>query len=99
MEPCGNQAGDMGNIHQQIRADRLGDLLESWKIKGARIGTGAYDKHPGLTFLRQLLHRIIVDSFGLTVHAIRKYTEQDPCTIYLAAVGEVTTLCEVHTQN
>ena len=78
MEPCGNQPGDVGDVYQQIGTDRLGNLLESWKIEGARIGTGAYDEHAWPAFLCQLLHRVIVDGFGLTVHAVGEHTEQDP---------------------
>ena len=78
MEPCGDQPGDVGDVNQQIGADRLGDLLESWKIEGARIGAGADDEQAWPAFLRHLLHCIIVDGFGLTVYAIGEHTEQDP---------------------
>ena len=61
-----------------VGADRLGDQLESWKVEGARIGTGAYDEHAWPAFLRHLLHRVIIDGFGLTVHTVGEHTEQDP---------------------
>ena len=99
MEPCGDQPGDMSDVDQQIGADRLGDLLESWKIECARIGTGAYDEQAWPAFLRHLLHRVIVDGFGLTVYAVGKHTEQDPGKIDLAAVSKVTPLGEVHAQD
>ena len=89
----------MGDVDQQICADRLGDLLKSWKIKGARIGAGADDEQAWATFLRHLLHRVIVDGFGLSLYAVGKHAEQDPGKIDLAAVGEVSPLGEVHAQN
>ena len=78
MEPCGNQPGDVGDIDQQIGPNRLGDLLESWKIEGARIGAGADDEQAWAAFLRHLLYRVIVDDFSLTFYAVGKHTEQNP---------------------
>src|SRR6185436_9246432 len=99
MEPGGDQSGNVGDIDEQIGADRLGNPLESWEIERPRIGARADDEHTWTAFLRKLLHHIIVDGFSLTLHAVGKYTEQESGKIDLTAVGEVAALGEVHSQD
>ena len=61
----GDQAGDVGHVHEEQRADGLGDFAHAFEIDDARIGAGAYDDHFGLVFLGEAIEFVVVDRLGV----------------------------------
>ena len=70
MHSGGDQAGDVGHVHEENRANRFCDLAEALKIEDARIGAGPGDKHLGLVLVRELFHLVVINRLGVRADAV-----------------------------
>ena len=70
MQVGSHQAGHMGHVHHQPRADRAGDLAQTGIIEPARVGASPCDDQFGLVFPSQGCHMLVVDTLGFRVNAI-----------------------------
>ena len=59
----GDQAGVVGHVDHEDRADVLRDLGEALEVDAQRIGRGAGDDQLGPVLVRLALHRVVVDRF------------------------------------
>ncbi len=71
-----HQAGNVGHIHHQPRADPVGDGAQARKIPEAGIGARPGDDELGLGFNGQALQFLVVDAFrGLTDTVVAEVIE------------------------
>ncbi|MNN18095.1 hypothetical protein D3C81_1313000 [compost metagenome] len=61
VQACRNQAGDMGHVDEQVGADLVGDLAETWKIQGLGVGRETRHDHLRLMLDGQALHLVVID--------------------------------------
>ena len=78
MKAGDDETGDVRNIHHQIGADGLGDLLKFRKIEDSRVGAGPDDNHPRPAFLGRLAHGFIINPLARTVHTIEIGAVENP---------------------
>ena len=62
MRPARHQPGEMGDVDDEIGADRVANRAEALEVPVARIGRTAGDDELGLVLLRQSLDLIHVDA-------------------------------------
>ena len=60
-QSCGDQAGRVGHVHEQQRADFVRDFAHAFVVPFARIGRSAADDQFWLAFQRLALHGVVVD--------------------------------------
>ena len=65
-----DEAGNVRDIDQEIRADGFGNGLKPRKVQCPRIRARADDNHPWTAFFRLALDSIIIDDFRLPIHAV-----------------------------
>ena len=82
-----------------IRDSFLGDVGKDIKADLPRIGGSASDNHLGLMLLGQLANLIIVNGLGFRIQVIGNHIIIITRNIHRAAVGQVTTVGQVHAQN
>ena len=70
MQPGGHQSGEVRHVHQEERADGVGDLAEAREIDDARIGAAAGDDQLGLVLFGQARQFVVVDDLVLAAHAV-----------------------------
>ena len=95
----GHQARNMGHIHQQLGADRVGNGAQGGEIDDARIGRSAGHDHLRFVLLGQGLQRVIVDALRFRVYAIGHNLVLLAGKVYRAAVGQMPAMGKVHAQN
>jgi hypothetical protein len=67
----GYKAGDVGNVHNQVRANRVGNLAHAGIVDQSAVGRGAGDEDLGAEEHGVLLELVIVDDASLEVDAVR----------------------------
>ncbi len=65
-----DQSGEVRHVHQEERADFVGNLAHAGEIDDARIGAAAADDQLGVFFLRQLFQIVVVDGLGFFGDAV-----------------------------
>ena len=99
MEPGGNEAGDMGHVHEQLGIHLVGDGAELGEVDGTGIGAGARHDDRGTVLMGEAAHFVIVDEAGVLVHAVGNHVEQAAGEVHRAAVRQVAAVGQVHAQN
>ncbi|MNZ89735.1 hypothetical protein D3C78_1086700 [compost metagenome] len=51
----------MGHVDEQVGADLVGDLAETWKIQGLGVGRETRHDHLRLMLDGQALHLVVID--------------------------------------
>ncbi|EEF93686.1 hypothetical protein CATMIT_01682, partial [Catenibacterium mitsuokai DSM 15897] len=82
----GDQAGDVGHIDEQIRADLVGDGAEARPIHHLRVSAEAGHDHLRLVLQGQALDFVVIDQ-ALVVDAVLHGVEQLARGVDLGAVG------------
>ena len=72
MRAARDQPGEMGDVDDEIGADRVADRAEPLEIPMARIGRAAGDDQLGLMLARERLDLVHVDAMGLAVDRHRR---------------------------
>ena len=99
VEPSGHQAGNVGHIHPQIGTHLISNGTEAGKVDGSGIGGGTGHDHLGLALLGHPLQLVVVDVAGLLVHAVGHHVVIFAGKIHRAAVGQMSTVVQIHAQN
>ena len=97
--PGGHKAGDVGHVHHEISAHRIGDLAHAFKVDGAGIGAGARNQEFGPLLLRALPQSVIVDLFSLRIDTVEGGVKVLAGDRGFRAVGQMTALAEVHAHD
>ena len=94
-----HQAGNVGDVADEVGADLFGDLAEDLEVDDARICGGAADDDLGPMLLRQIADQIEVQSAGLRVDLVGDRVEEFARHGDFPAVGQVTAVIEGHTHD
>ncbi len=70
MHAAGDEAGEVGHVHHQVRTDLIGNGAELRERDLARIGRAARDDEARLVLLGELAHAVHVDAVRLGVHHV-----------------------------
>ena len=99
MGPAGDQAADVGHVHEHIGPDLVAYLADPGPVYDAGVGGGAGDYHLRLQLPGHAAHLVIVDELGGGVHAVGAHVEVLAGDGRLGAVGEVAAAGEVHAHD
>ncbi len=94
-----DRPGDVGDVGQQIGADRLGDLLEAVPIWCPGVGGVAGDHEFGPMLFSQRFDLVVIDPLRLGIDAVVERPVQLSRAIDPRTVGEVPTLHQIHAQD
>ena len=86
----------MGNIGEEDRADRIGDLAESSPVRLPRVGGEPTDDHPRSVFLREFHDLVVIEFSGLSVGGVGDDVVALPGDVKLGTMSEVSAFGEVH---
>ena len=106
----GDEAGDVGHVHEEEGAVGIGDLTELLVVPITRVGGSTADEHGGLEEGGVLLELLVVDEAGLGVDAVGEGLEVDRggrdglagallLGVGVEAVGQVTARGEVEAHD
>ncbi len=93
-----HQAGIVGDVHPEDRADFLGDLREAFEIDAQGIGGCTGDDQLGLVLAGLGFQRVVVDFF-LLVQAVRHDVEPLAAHVERHAVRQVAAFGQAHAQD
>jgi len=99
VNPGGDEAGDVGDVGHDGGAGAVSYFPKHLKINGAGVGAGPHDDQFGAMFLCLVFHLVEVDGFGVPGDAVGHHVIQPTGKVGGAAVGEVTAVRQVHTEN
>ncbi len=94
-----NEARDMRDIGHEARLDAPGDLRESLPVDDARVGRGASDDQLRPVLLRQRGDSVVIEEFGLRIHAVVHEVVELAREADRAAVRQVTALAQLHAHH
>src|SRR5881398_1718472 len=89
MDPRGHEPGDMRHVHDEDRADLVGDAPERREIDDARVGATAADQDTGALAARDLAHLVIINPAGVFPDSVMSGAEHCPRKVHGRAVGEM----------
>src|SRR5690625_2267211 len=99
VEAGGDEAGDVGDVGEQVRAHLVGDLAEACEVDGAAVSAGAGDDQFGPVLPGELTHHVVIDGFGVTVDGVA----DDPVVlageVHGRTVRQVAAVRQVHSQH
>ena len=95
----GHQAGHMGHVHEQQRADLVADGAEACEVQVAAVGREARDHHLRLDGQRLRFQRVVVDQAGGRVDAVLFGMVELARETDLGAVGQVAAMGQAHAQD
>ena len=98
VHPGGNQPGHMRHVHEEHRADLVGDGAEARPVHHLRIGREPGHDHFRLVLQGQLLDLVVVDQ-ALGVDPVLDGVEQLARGIDLGPVGQVAAVGQRHAQD
>jgi len=99
MNASRHQTGNMSHINHKEGTNLICDLPESGKINKSRIGAGTGHNHLGLVLKGELFNLIHVDLFSITINPIRNKIKKLSGKVDPAAMGQMTTMGQIHPQN
>ncbi len=99
MRAARDEAGDVGGVDEEERADLVGDGTERGEVDDARVRGRARDDHLRAGGLRDRADRVVVERLGFGVEAVPDEVVHAPAEVHRRAVGEVTTLVEGHAHH
>ncbi len=95
----GDQAGVVGHIDEQFRADLTGDFSKLAVRNLPRIGAGAGDDQLRFVLAGQAGHLIEIDAMRVAGHAVRDEVIKDAGDVQLHAVRQMSAVGEVEAQH
>ncbi len=99
MLPCCDQTCNVGHVHHQIRARRVGRLTELLEVNGPGIGGGARHNQLWLVLFGQLDERVIVDLLRLLVQAVGNDVKIFSGNVHGAAMAQVSAMSQIHAHH
>ena len=94
-----NEAGEVGHVRHQDRADRVRDLAEALEVELARIRRPAGEDQLGPRVLGEPLELVHVEPRVLLADAVGHDVEVEPGEVDLHPVREVTAVVELHAED
>ena len=94
-----HQPGDVGDVGQQVRADRVGNAAEGLPVGDPGIGREAADDHLGLALLGLLHDGFVVDLLGLRVDRVVDNLIQLPRAVVRVTMREMPPVQQVHAHD
>jgi len=92
VDPRGDEPGDVRHVHDEHRANLVGDALERREIDDARVGATAADQDARPLPARDVAHLVIVDAARVLAHAVVRRAEQRPRKVHRRAVSQVAAM-------
>ena len=99
MDSHGDQAGDVRDVRQQIRADLAGDFAHALEINHARIGAGADGDHARRVLARHRGELVVINPLVVLAHAVVDDLEKFAGEIRLVAVGQMPAVAQIHREH
>ena len=99
MQADGDEAGDVGHVHDHRRADGGGDRGDPREVDHARIRARADHDHLRPVLVREPLELLVVDPLVLSAHAVRDDRVELAGEVQRVAVREVAAVREVHAED
>ena len=99
MEIGNDQPRDVGNIGHQQGVGLVGDGAQTLEIDRPGVCGGTTDDELRLVLERELAQALVVDGLGLLVDPVGNDLELLARVVERMAVGEVTSMGEVHTKQ
>ena len=99
MNTGGHQTRNVGHVHHQPGAHRVGDLPELGKVQGAGIGAGPCQDQLGAALLGDGHHLLVVDGLCVVRHAIGNDAEIFAGDVHRAAVAQMAAMGQIHTEH
>ena len=96
---AGDEAGDVGGVEQEQRADLVGDGAQRLRVDDARVGGGAGDDQLRPVLERQVAQRVHVDALVGLRDAVGHEPVQPARRVDRRAVGEVAALVEAQAEH
>ncbi len=90
MDTARDETGEMRHVDQEIGADAVGDLPETFEIPGTRIGRATGDDQLRPDLLGLFCHRIHVDDLVLAPHRVMRGLEPFAGHVDGRAMGEMS---------
>src|SRR5690606_27722146 len=94
----GHQAGDVGHVHEQVRAHGVGDGAEARPVDLLRVGAEPGHDHLRAVLAGQALDLVVVDQ-AVVVDAVLDGVEQLVADVDPGAVGQVDAVRQLHTED
>ncbi len=98
MGAAGDEAGEVGDVEQQQRADLVGDRLERLGIEPARVGRRAGDDHLRPVLEGEGAHLVHVDAV-LGAGAVGDEVVEQAAGVDRRAVGEMAAVVEAEAEH
>jgi len=99
MDAGGDEAGDVGHIDEEERADGFSGAGDALKINDAGIGAGTGDDHFGLMFFGEAFDFVVVDAFVFFADAVGDELVHAAGKIERVAVGQMAAVGEIHAED
>ena len=99
MESGRHQAGNVGDVRQQIGADFAGDFTHALEINDARIRAGAHGDHLRLVFARHGGELVVINPLVVPAHAVVDDLEKFAGEIRLVAMRQMSAVAQIHRQH
>ena len=99
MDARRDEAGDVGHVDEQDRADAVGDGRHPLEVPQPRVGAGPADDELGPDLAGLGLHRVVVDALGVLADAVGVDLVQLAAEVEGHAVGQVAAVGQVHAQD
>ena len=91
-----DQAGDVGDVGEEVGVYFAGDLAEGGEVELARVRRCARDDNPRALFLRQLAHLVVVDQVRRLVDDVLNGGVKARREVDAPAVSEVAAVRQAH---
>jgi hypothetical protein len=95
---CGNQAGDVSHVNEQVGANFVRDSAEAWEVEDLRVSAETGHDHFRLVLNSQALDFVVVDQ-AIVIDAVLYRVVQLARGGNAGAVGQVTTVGQAHTED
>ncbi len=99
MDAGGHQTRNVGHVHHQIGAHRVGDLPELGKVQGTGIGAGPRQDQLGTALLGDGHHLLVVDGLRVVGHTIGDDVEIFARDVHRAAVAQMAAVGQIHAEH
>ncbi len=99
VQPGGDEPGEVGHVHHQVGADRVGDPAELGEVELAGVGGPAGHDEGRLVLLGQALHLGHVDPVVIFADLVRDDVVQPAGEVDLHAVGQVPAVGQVQAHD
>ena len=97
--PAGDEAGDVGGVEHEQRADLVGDGAERLGVDDARVGGGAGDDDLRPVLEGDVAHLVEVDALVARRDAVGHEAVELAAGVHRRAVGEVAALVEAQAEH